>query len=118
MNVEDDAKPWGDKWRAGTSNFRSVCDLYTKRNLWAIAAVFDAINKLESKEIADALAFSLTAISLGLSRMNRYMTGASFPFYLITGTYYTPQISCEEQIWKHLVNKVDRALLVLQVKKV
>ncbi|HQU44775.1 MAG TPA: DNA methyltransferase [Pirellulales bacterium] len=26
MNVDDDSKPWGDKWRAGTISFRSVAD--------------------------------------------------------------------------------------------
>ena len=35
MDVEDDSKPWGVKWRAGTSNFRTVAELYSKRNLWA-----------------------------------------------------------------------------------
>ena len=35
MNEVDDSKPWGEKWRAGTSNFRTVAELFTSRNLWA-----------------------------------------------------------------------------------
>lgn len=35
MNVEDDSKPWGAEWREGR-NFRTVADLFTKRNLWRL----------------------------------------------------------------------------------
>ncbi len=38
MDVEDDSKPWGTEWRPGR-NFRSIADLYTKRNLWALGAI-------------------------------------------------------------------------------
>ncbi len=43
MDVADDTRPWGVKWRAGTSNFRSIAELYTKRNLWALAALRHAL---------------------------------------------------------------------------
>ena len=43
MDVEDDSKPWGVKWRSGTSSFRTVAELYTKRNLWALAGLLAAI---------------------------------------------------------------------------
>lgn len=39
MDVDDDLKPWRVKWRVGTSDFRTIADLYTKRNLWALAAI-------------------------------------------------------------------------------
>ena len=87
-----------------------LTDLFTKRNLWALAAVLNYISGIEDKDSADALRFSLTGISLGLSRMNRYMPRATFPFYLITGTYYLPQISCEESLWRHFQNKYKRIL--------
>ena len=29
MNMEDESLPWGVKWRAGTSNFRTVAELFT-----------------------------------------------------------------------------------------
>ncbi len=87
---------------------KEVSDLFTKRNLRAIATVHHAIDKLADKDVADALRFAINGITLGLSRLNRYMTGASFPFYLITGTYYVPQVSCEEPVWKHFANKVER----------
>jgi len=110
MHAPEDQGCWGVKWRAGTSNFRTVDELFTKRNLWAIAAALDGIRSIDIREIADALSFCATGIMLGLSRMNRYMPEATFPFYLLTGTYYTPQVSCEEPFWKHYENKFTRVV--------
>ena len=88
-----------------------LTDLFTKRNLWALAAVFNSIKTtIFQEDCADVLRFTLTGISLGLSKMNRYMPDATFPFYLLTGTYYLPQISCEEPQWKHFENKFKRIL--------
>ena len=73
MNVEDDVKPWGDKWRAGTSSFRTVAELFTKRNLWALAAIREAIaNSIEAS--ADLLV-RLTGACLKCSRMMRFCRG-------------------------------------------
>ena len=38
MDIESDDQPWGVKWRAGSANFRTVAELYTRRSLWAMAA--------------------------------------------------------------------------------
>ena len=63
MNVEDDSKPWGAEWREGR-NFRTVAELFTKRNLWALAAIRDAISKLEDTAVRDALMFGFSGIAL------------------------------------------------------
>src|SRR5690606_36025397 len=76
MNVESDTEPWGDKWRAGTSNFRSVAELYTKRNLWALAALRA---HAASTGFRDVFLFGVTAVSLALSRMQRVSPGSTFP---------------------------------------
>jgi len=39
MNAPEEQVRWGVKWRAGTSNFRTVDELFTKRNLWALASI-------------------------------------------------------------------------------
>lgn len=108
MHAPNDQECWGVKWRAGTSNFRRVDELFTKRNLWALALLFESIHKIPNIELSDTLSFCVTGILLGVSRMNRYMPHATFPFYLITGTYYMPPIMCEEPIWKHFHNKFKR----------
>lgn len=108
MHAPKDQGCWGVKWRAGTSNFRTVDELFTKRNLWGLAAIFQNIRENSSYTNVDKIAFATTGVLLGLSKMNRYMPEATFPFYLITGTYYLPQTSCEEPVWKHIENKIRR----------
>ncbi|HOV81589.1 MAG TPA: DNA methyltransferase, partial [Methanothrix sp.] len=45
MNVEDDSKPWGVEWREGR-NFRTVDELFTRRNLWALARIREELKSL------------------------------------------------------------------------
>jgi DNA modification methylase len=86
MDVDDDSKPWGVKWRAGTSNFRTVADLYVKRNLWALAALKRGIDG-----VTDGLHpahIVRTVPSLTSSRMLREKKRA-----IQAGTYYIPMES-------------------------
>ena len=85
-----------------------VADFYTKHNLWAIAAVRDAILK-RSPRRGD---FRRTAVrvrmprSWGVSRMVRALEQHSHE--RASGTYYMPQVSQEEPPLKPFVNKLDR----------
>ncbi|MCO6458540.1 MAG: hypothetical protein J5I93_24810 [Pirellulaceae bacterium] len=93
MNVEDDNQPWGDKWRAGTSNFRTVAALFTKRNLWALATWMDAIKSTKADPIvADMLRFMFTSNVFSGSRLQQYHEGGGG---FQRGTYYIPQLSLE-----------------------
>jgi adenine-specific DNA methylase len=87
MNVESDTEPWGDKWRAGTSNFRAVAELFTKRNLWALAAIRQAIMELSDPTVRDKLLFAFEGILLINSKMCRYETTQTQ-----SGTYYLPPV--------------------------
>jgi hypothetical protein len=106
MNVEDDLKPWGDKWRAGTSSFRTVAELFTKRNLWALAALRSAISRVENDAVRDALMFALTGIMLNTTRMckDRGKLGIS------NGTYYLPQVFRELVVTNSFCYKLDNNL--------
>jgi len=86
MNVESDTEPWGDKWRAGTSNFRTVAELFTKRNLWALSTYNDAIEQIQSLDLRSLLTWSL----LKCSRMMRFCDDGIGR--ITSGTYYLPQI--------------------------
>lgn len=88
MNVQSDTEPWGDKWRAGTSNFRTVADLFTKRNLWALAALLACIQ--ESEKCKEALLFSFSSILLKSSRMMAHNNDGIGRIQ--KGTYYLPQL--------------------------
>jgi hypothetical protein len=92
MHEESDKEPWGDKWRSGTSNFRTVAELYTKRNLWALAVIKSAI---EASNMQQQLLFGFEAILINLSTMQGYSLDPRFPNNLMKGTYYVPQIGKE-----------------------
>jgi DNA modification methylase len=82
MNVESDTDPWGDKWRAGTSNFRTIAELFTKRNLWALS--------LYKKNIQNhLLLFCFSGAILNASKMYRHRKKGGGPQ---EGTYYLPPI--------------------------
>ena len=104
MNVEGETEPWGDKWRSGTSNFRTVAELFTKRNLWALAVIKHNINFFE-KHIREALLFPLTASMLGVSKMVRESNTAT-----LAGTYYFPQIAKEIHVLSSYSNKFAVAI--------
>jgi len=86
MHVESDIEPWGDEWRPGR-NFRTVADLFTKRNLWALAAIMATINEIENPVLRDAIKFCWNSVLLNLSRMTTNRDRLGF----LKGTYYLPQ---------------------------
>ncbi len=114
MNVASDTEAWGDKWRAGTSNFRTVVELFTKRNLWAIALLFDAINKSDLGEMEHVFKVSMTGYLLPLSKMQRYYPSSSFPNMTLPGTYYLSPVYSEENVSKYFRNKFKRNLKGIQ----
>lgn len=88
MNSPEDQERWGVLWRAGVSNFRTVTDLFTKRNLWALAAILDGIYALN--KCRDALLFTFTSILFKASRMMAHNSDGIGRIQ--KGTYYIPQI--------------------------
>src|SRR5262249_52481493 len=86
---------------------KEVADLYTKRNLWALAIIRNAAVQL-AQPARDLALFALTGIALGISRMNRYRPNVSYPTNVMNGMYYVPQISQEEPPLKHYLNKLGR----------
>jgi len=103
MHVESDTEPWGDEWRPGR-NFRTVADLFTKRNLWALAAIREAVEELD-EPYGSSLLFSFNACLLGVSRMVRESNTAT-----MAGTYYLPQISKEVKVPSSLASKFSVAV--------
>lgn len=102
MNVESNTEPWGDKWRAGTSNFRTVAELFTKRNLWALASI--RANCITSV-YRDFLLFVINTSLLTVSRMCRH----DWPS-VMAGTYYLPQVSRELNVWDNFAGRLPRKL--------
>ena len=104
MHAPEEQECWGVKWRAGTSNFRTVDELFTKRNLWALATISAAIRRFEH-EIQEQLLFVFSACLLGVSKMIRESNTAT-----IAGTYYLPQISKEVKVSSSFESKLKVAI--------
>jgi len=104
MNEESDTKPWGEEWRQGR-NFRTVAELFTRRNLWALATIRDAIDTVENSTVRDALMLGFSGTILSSSRMYREQKRA-----IANGTYYIPQISRELVVENGFEYKVQTQL--------
>ena len=85
----------------------SVADLYTKRNLWALAALRAGA---AASSCPQAALFGVTAVSLAVSRMQRYSPGSGFPNMLLVGTYYIPPVGREIEVGSWYEGKL-RALV-------
>lgn len=110
MNVESDTEPWGDKWRAGTSSFRTVAKLFTKRNLWAISSYYENAKNVGDPIMGGVLVYAINAIVLAMSRMQGFIEDPRFPNQLMRGTYYLPQISKEYNVSQWYRGKIRNLL--------
>jgi DNA modification methylase len=91
MDVDNASAPWGIEWRPGR-DFRTVAELYTKPNLWALAAIDDAIARQTSHTAsAQIWKAGLTAICLNASKMYRYRPSGKGG--IKNGSYYLPQLA-------------------------
>jgi adenine-specific DNA methylase len=89
MNCENkSSERWGLLWRPYHKGIRRVADLYTKRNLWAAAALRHAISEVEDNDIRDALLFGFTAVILNATKMYRELKRS-----IASGLYYIPSLS-------------------------
>ncbi|MEI7990261.1 MAG: DNA methyltransferase, partial [Chloroflexota bacterium] len=110
MNVESDTEQWGDKWRAGTSNFRTVAELFTKRNLWALGLLLAKIKEFR-EPYSHALMFTVSSFLLNLTKLYKHReSGGGQP----TGNYYVPQIHRENEAWSAFDRKFADIVAGLQ----
>ena len=82
----------------------SVADLYTMRNLHALAVLWREIGLIEDDRVRRALAFAFTNTAWHGSRMRRFNArGGQRP---LTGTLYIPQLSSEANVFEVMRNKM------------
>jgi 16S rRNA G966 N2-methylase RsmD len=110
MHAPEGQERWGVKWRAGTSNFRTVDALFTKRNLWALAAIRAAAENVtvEHRDLAFA---ALTGAMLHLSRMSHHKEGGGG---IMVGTYYLPQMFKERNAAVNVADKLGEIVSALE----
>ena len=84
---------------------KEVADLFTKRNLWALAAI--RVGALKSRKCGDTLLFSLQSVLLTGTILQQYRdAGGGFA----KGTYYVPQISLEREQFACLQRKHEHVM--------
>lgn len=62
---------------------------FTKRNLYVISCLWDAINELDSEQaIKNALMAVVTGVMQGVSKLQRFRLNSTFPNMILSGTLY------------------------------
>jgi len=100
MNVQDAGRPWGDEWRP-SRDFRRVSDLFTYRNLWALAAFMGAAGN------DDDLRAVITAGMLAVSRKSQHLSGGGG---YIPGNWALPPMSKQRNVLQSLRKVFGRIL--------
>jgi DNA modification methylase len=97
MHAPEDQECWGAEWRPGR-NFRTVDELFTKRNLWALAAIREGLHNY------DHLMLVFNSIILNSSKLYRNRAGGGGG---PTGNYYIAQDFREMAVWTQIEGKID-----------
>ncbi len=87
---------------------KQVADMFTRRNLWALATIRQAIGKIGDPAIRDALLFGLSGITLNSSRLYKERESGRG---ISNGTYYLPQICREMVVTNGFDYKVESQLI-------
>jgi len=102
-NAFDDTR---EMWRGvhRDQGITRACDFYTKRNLWALARLWENIGSVVSSRVKEKLQFGLTAIIGVASKRNRWPQ-----FAVLSGNLYMPAISIEMNV----IEQIERRIKVL-----
>lgn len=98
-------------WRRGHADLGIACvaDFYSRRNLAAMALLWQAASREKDPRLRSALRFSLTAIANRASR--RYQWNAKRPTNVLGGTLYVSSLRYEWNVyslWRRKVRAVER----------
>jgi 16S rRNA G966 N2-methylase RsmD len=105
MNIQDPGRPWGDEWRP-SRDFRRVSDLFSYRNLWALAAFMNAAGD------DDDLKAVITAGMLAASRKAQHLReGGGY----IPGNWALPPMSKQRNVSDSLRKIFGRILQSKQI---
>ena len=101
---------WGDSWRAGYhTGITHVHHFYTRRSLWMLAFLWNRVRRAEDHRLRLHLAFWLHSVTVGFSRLNRYLKNAySQVNRMLSGTLYVGSTVSEVSPWYALTGKTPR----------
>jgi len=87
----------------------NVSDLFTKRNLWALAAYY-AFSSYADEQSSDVIRFGLNGILLAMSRLQGFSNDKRFPNQLMRGTYYIPPVGKEYNVMRWIGGKLSNLI--------
>ncbi|MCL5958694.1 MAG: hypothetical protein M1358_05135 [Chloroflexi bacterium] len=101
LNAPKDQVRWGMLWRPYLQGIASVDQFFTKRNLWGLALLLEAIKALGNH--ADPFLFAFSGALYNASRMYQQREAGGGP---AKGTYYVPPTFREVAVMTLLSEKV------------
>lgn len=96
------------KIRKGTAGISRVDEIYTKRNLWALASLWAKSEAIDSPRVQLAVKFALTGLMLAASKMNRHKP--SFTASILMGTLYVGSFIEEANVMRLLQPRIRKVV--------
>jgi hypothetical protein len=110
MNHEE-AGPWGILWRPYHGTVRTVGGFFTRRNLWALCDIKNAIDSLDaSQDMKNILLLALASVTHPASKQQRYYPGSTFPNMVMPAVLFFPAVHEEVNVYQRFFSK-QRSLL-------
>ena len=93
--------------------YKNVHHLFTRRNLYALSALFSKINLIEETEIRDKLKIAFNSLLLRSSRkailqVSNYFGGGGGYITTISGNWYIPTLNFEVPIFEQFKNRIKK----------
>ncbi len=90
----------------GMAQIGRVDQMYTHRNLWAYAHLWDLAGRGQSERLVSALQFALTGINNYISKRQGYGTGGGG----VSGTLYVPSFTMEKNVGEVAFRKFEKII--------
>jgi DNA modification methylase len=99
-----------EMWRGvhRDSGVERACDFYTKRNLWALAKLWEETNYIRDQDIKNAVRFAITGTMQAGSKMNRHKP--NFTASILMGTLYIGSFIEEANVMRLLKPRIIKTL--------
>ena len=104
-----------EMWRGvhRDASINRACDFYTKRNLWALARLWDESTHSKDTRILSMVHFAITGTMQAASKMNRHR-----PKYvpsILMGTLYVGSFVEESNILRLLSPRIEKSLGLMSI---
>lgn len=105
---------FGDLWRAGYhKGYTNSHHFYTKRNLIALSALYNEIEKIDDIKVKNTIKFIFTSVYSRSHRMNRYIPQHGRHVGPLSGTLYMSNLQVEINVFRLFDDKLNSIIKAL-----